>query len=1207
MKKMLGFPSARKVLQGFAMHLCALLLLLTIAETAIAQDQDPNLLHKRVSYQANDRPLLKVLKEIRTLTGVRFTYNSDIIRKQPAVTVNVKSITLQELLKQVLANTPLIFQVDMGGIMIYPEEKPNTTGKIEKDEVGQVVEGRVVAPTGDPLEGVTVQAVNSRIGTVTARDGMFRLVASEKDQLRISRLGMKTVFHPVKKDSEAFFIIQMDTVSRDIQEVVVNGYQKIDAKMATAAIFKLDAAEVIQPGVTSVDQMLQGKVPGLMVINTSGGVNARPTIRMRGTSTFVGNASPLWVIDNVVRPDPVDLSATQLNTAISDVQSGNFSLIGGAVSGLNPYDIESITFLRDAAATAIYGVRAANGVIVVTTKKGKAGPMRVTYNTDLSFQQRPSYNGLSLMNSKERVAFSRQLVEDGTIFNPSYNGMQEYISFEGLTQALYAKKLNETQYKTAVGQLETNNVDWFKVLFRNAFGMTHSINMSGGMGKTTYYGSVSYAANNGSAQQDVNKRFTADLSVHTEATKRLTLDFRIMGSFVQSQGTHPSISVLSYALQTNRAIPADAVYPKSVSGIQFLPLPSPLTFNMLNEIAQSENHGSNRSMIGDVTIGYKIAKGLVFRNSTNVVMDAAEQMSAIYEKSYFIAQQRGWNVDFNPTDKQLASSKIPYGGLASLSNVNQLRFDTRNDLTYNKDFFGGRDQFILTAGNQIASTKITGVSSTEPGYFPERGQQFFANDYTRYTYSKHALTNGISNVVSMYGSAVYSLNNRYVLTGTVRTDGSNRFGQYSNAKFLPNYGLSAKWNVGNESWLQQSKGMSGLALRASFGTQGNVVSAVGPELIASYASSAKPDVITGVPYLGIKSLPYPELRWEKTYQWNFGADMSLFDERVNLNVDYYLKKSVDLITSRPIAFEYGIDQMYVNAGTALNRGLEMVLNVVVLRRKNTNLSFRFINGWNKNEVAETDTKNDYMAYFNGEALIPGKPRSAFYSLSYKGLNPKNGLPLFNYLDVKEGGNDPSTFLVYSGQQYPVLNGSFSSSFRYKNFSASADFFYAIGGHKRLNPLFNTSGTNKGVPNPFDNANRELTNRWRRPGDEKQTNIPAILDKTSPADDVVFPFIQTNTGGNSSPSMNPYTAYDLSDIRVVSSDFLRCRDFRLDYTVPMTVLGHSGIKSMRVGLFVRNLFTIASKDLHGQDPEIGGVGTTALPVTRQYGLSMGVNF
>jgi len=270
MKKMLGFPSSRRVLQGFAMRLPALLLLLLmIVASADAQDQDENLLNRRVpSYHSEAQPLLKVLKEIRGITDVRFTYNLDIIRKQPAVTVNVKSTTLGELLRLVLSNTSLTFQMELGGIVILPQSKIIAPDS----KVMMIVLGQVVTSSG-PLAGATVQAINSREGTVTAKDGLFSLAANENDQLRISMLGMKTVFHKVTRSGGDLVIIKMDTIAQAIQEVVVNGYQKIDAKMATAAIFKLDAKDVIEPGVTSVDQMLQGKVPGLMVINSSGSVS----------------------------------------------------------------------------------------------------------------------------------------------------------------------------------------------------------------------------------------------------------------------------------------------------------------------------------------------------------------------------------------------------------------------------------------------------------------------------------------------------------------------------------------------------------------------------------------------------------------------------------------------------------------------------------------------------------------------------------------------------------------------------------------------------------------------------------------------------------------------------------------------------------------------------------------------------------------------
>lgn len=1202
MEKNWGFPSARRGLQAVAMRLPVLLLLLSLNIAAFAQDA--NVLNKRVSYHAQGQPLLKVLTDIRELTKVRFTYNADMIRKQSAVTVDVKAATLNEVLKLVLANTGLDFQVDLGGgVTIFPHE----VSKAEEKRIMQIISGQVVTQNGSPLSGATVRTLGSKQGTVTLPDGMFSVLANENDVVQVSLVGMKTVTQSVRGQTGKLVVIRMDTASQAISEVVVNGYQKIDARMSTASVFKLSAAEVITPGVTSVDQMLQGKVPGLMVMNSSGSVNAKPTIRMRGVSTFVGNASPLWVIDNIVRQDPVDISTTQLNTAISDMQTGNFSLIAGGIGSINPYDIESITFLRDAAATAIYGVRAANGVIVVTTKKGKAGPMQVSYSTDLSFQQRPSYNNLHLMNSKQRVALSREMQEDGTIFSVAYGGFQENISYEGLTGALYAHQLDMAAYQAAVQKLETNNTDWFKVLFRNSFNMNHSISMSGGAGKTTYYGSLSYTDNHGAAQLDGLKRYTAKLSLHNETSNRFTIDFDLSGTYSESQGYFQNISPYAYAWQTNRAISADAVYPVSYSGITSIPVPPALTYNIQNEIANTENNAHTTSLIAGLLMTYKVTKGLKLTSTSSVQLDDANQMSAAYEKSYYISNLRQYNIDFKPTAAQLALSNLPYGGMSTISNQHTVTYDLRNDLTYSKNLFANRDLVTLTAGNDINSSKLSGLSSVDPGYFPDRGQQYMPNDKSMLLYSRRTLTDMVTNILSFYGNGVYSIANRYVFTATIRTDGSNSFGQYSNARFLPNYGLSGKWAIGEEKWLASSRFLSGLVLRASYGTQGNVVKAVGPELIASYAAGGVENVGTGVPYLGIKSLAYPDLRWEKTKQWNFGLDMSFFDTRLNVNVDYYLKNSTDLLTQKPVPLEYGVSQMYVNAGNARNTGLDLVLNITAIRRKDLNLSFRFVNGWVKNSITQTDTRSDYLSYLNGTAFIPGKPRSAFYSLSYKGLDHNTGLPLFNKLD-KQLTTDPADFLVYSGQIYPKVNGSVSSNLRYRNFTLTCDFSYWLGSHKRLNPLIKRTATSIGTPNPFSNVNAGLENRWRKPGDEANTNIPVVQDMLPFSTSVVFPLVaDAQTAASKTVTMPIYTAYDQSDLRVVNNSFVRCRDIQLNYMVPFAAARKMGAKSIRAGLFVNNVFTLTNKALQGQDPETDGVGTTALPVTRQYGLSLGFNF
>lgn len=1188
MKKMLGLPSFRKGMRGHAMCLFLFSFLLVIS--GVVKAQDAKVLKQQVSYHASKQPLSKVLKEIRALTNVRFTYNNDAIRKQAAVTVDQKNGTLEQLLKQVLANTGLDFAEDMGGIVIFPEH-PIESVSIS---VAFQITGQVINSNNEPLQGATVQALGSKDGTVTTRDGVFSMMVSDKEQLRISLLGMKPVVYTPNKGNATFVKITLDTAAQAIQEVVVNGYQKIDARMSTASVFKLTAAQLMQPGQPSIDKMLQGKVPGLMLINNSGGVNSRPTIRVRGTSTFVGNASPLWVIDDVIRPDPVDISATQLNNVVSDAQGGNFSLIGNAISGLNPYDVESITFLKDAAATAIYGVRAANGVIVVTTKKGKAGPMQVSYNNSFSFQQRPSYNNLHLMNSRQRVTLSRELLEDGILFNSAANGFKESLSYEGLLQDLFAHKLTNAEFKTAVNNLETRNTDWFKVLFRNAFNMTHAINMSGGNGKTTYYASLNYTDSKGAAQLDTRKMYTANIALHTEMGKRLAVDFRLTGGYSKSGGYYNTINPLTYALQTNRAISKNDEYPLQSGNNTTQPYPDPLTFNMLNEISQTENNASTRSLIANLGLGYKIADGLFLRNTTSATLDASESMTAAYEGSSIAGAKRGWNLDFKPTDLQVAGSQLPYGGLASLANQNAMTMSIRNILEYNRSFFNERDQFIVTLGNEITSAQMKGVASTEPGYFPDRGQTFFASDFSRRLFSRHAITNGITNTMSMFSTAVYSINNKYVVSGIIRTDGSNRFGQYSNAKFLPNFGLSARWNVANEHWLQNSKAISGLDLRASFGTQGNVVSSVGPELIAQYPSGGLVDPLTGIPMLGIKSLPYPDLRWEKTYQWNFGVDLSLFNGRVNFTADYYAKKSKDLLVQKDIAQEYGIESMYKNGGTLLNQGVEMQLRVEVIRRKFTNLSFNFVNSRNINAIQENDFVNSYAAYLNGTAFVPGRPVSAFYSNSYKGLSPTTGLPLFNRQDPKDRVDSLAPYLVYSGQLHPVFSGGFSSAFRYKSFSVNADFYYALGSHKRLDPLFMEDRTSDGVPTPFTNVKEELSRRWRKPGDEKYTNIPAIRD-------VSAGLIVEGLG------QNVYQAYNRSDIRVANSSFLRCRNLQFNYMVPVAFYKKTGIKGLTTGLFVSNLFTIASKELNGQDPEIDGVGSTALPVTRQYGFNMNLNF
>ncbi|SKA37838.1 TonB-linked outer membrane protein, SusC/RagA family [Chitinophaga eiseniae] len=1216
MKKLQGLPFLRGALLRYVRKAGVLLsfFLLMAVLTATAQQEEAarGILTRKVSYKATNAPLSRVLKDLRKQMDLRFTYNSELIGRQPAVTVKVEQSTLETLLKQLLKNTNLRFSVEMGAIMIY-EEKPATTAiPSPGDKVtGVVVRGQITDPAGQPLSGVSVKGLESKEMTVTRPDGLFFLIATPNEQISMTLLGMKPLVYRADPNKTDIMRFMMDTIARDIQEVVVNGYQKIDPRLSTGSYFKLKAADIIEPGQPSVDRMLQGKVPGMMIVNNSGGVNAKPNIRIRGTSTLVGNTQPLWVIDGMIRPDPVNISNALLNNLVSEGSASNFELMGNAIGGLNPYDIESITILKDAAATAIYGTRAANGVIVVTTKRGKEGPMQVNYNANVSFQARPSYRNLMLMNSQERVTFSKQMQEDHVLYNDYYAGMEEELTYEGLLRALYARHITEAEFKERVATIETRNTDWFKLLFRNQMSMQHSLSLSGGTAKTVYYASASYAANNSSAKEDGNKVYAASFNLRSQVTKRLSLDVSLQSNYRSARTYFQGVSPLTYALQTSRVFSPDDYYPlraPSTSGSNS-PLKyyaPPITMNMLNEIAHTENTSTQSSTSLNLNLDYKIARGLVFRNSSSIITDAMDGFAAADEQSYYISNTRGWAYGTIPEPKAVTSSVLPYGGMAYIQNQQALSWGLRNSLDYSRGFFEERDQFNVSLGNEIRSSKTNANVAVEPGYFPDRGKAFAPADRSRKDLSSQVINSGLDNTVSYYGTLAYSLMNRYIFSGTIRSDGSNRFGQFSNAKFLPNYSLSGRWNAAMESWFPATTLLTDWQVRASYGTQGNVVTAVSPNLIATYGSPDRPDQF-GQPSLRIKSMPYPDLRWEKTYQWNIGTNFALFDNRFRVSVDYFSKKTVDVLDNINIPYEYGMNTMYRNGSTLYNTGWDASVDVSAIRRKNTQLSFTLSTGKVKNRVADRVFQEDFFLLLNGGARIAGKPISSFYSYQYTGLDPVRGIPTFGKLNGKPS-NNPDDLLVYSGQLLPVITGSIQPVFRYKSFSVSAMFYVSLGSSKRLNDPFRSSQlTSNGVPSPNANVPRDYLTRWRKPGDEKYTDFPVLRD-LGIDDRLRIPYLYAKSVGIDQQLItDPYTAYKVSDLRTVRNDYLRCNAIRLGYGIPFNKLAGTGLKNLTVNASVNNVFTIANRRLEGQDPEIEGAGTSALPLSRQYSLSVNASF
>ncbi len=1202
-------------LSGLPAILLLFSLLLTTG-SSLAQDNDASdILARKVSYKAEKYSLNRVLKDLRKQMNIRFTYNDEHIREQPPVTVNLQSVPFETLLKEILKSTDLSYTVAFGGVILAKKEKVAAAVNIQNPkEMHMVLRGQVVSPSGVPLAGVSIRALESGAMTVTQSDGIFMLMPRENEQVRFSLMGMKPLVYKAVRTEQEMVQLKMDTVVQAIQEVVVNGYQKIDPRLATGSVMKLSAAEVLQPGVPSIDKMLQGKVPGLMIINTSGSVNSSPKMRMRGTSTLLGNAAPLWVIDGMILPDPVDISSAVLNNMIGSSSKSNFEMMGNAISGVNPYDIESLTFLRDAAATAIYGTRAANGVIVITTKRGKEGPVRITYNTDFSFQQRPSYRKMNLMNSKERVELSRQLIADQVVYSPKTSGFDEYLSYEGLQQALYAGKITEEEFGRQVGVLETRNTDWFKELFRNEFSLNHSLSLSGGNDRTTYYASVMYGDNKSAAKEDGAKNYSASIKLNSQINKKLSLDVTLTSNYRKARSYHSSVNPQRYALQTSRLFSPDAFIP-AATGImasappEFVGLRPPMMYNIHNEIAHSSNTTSSRSATLNLNIDYKILRGLYFRNSSNVITYASEGLAYIDHNTFAIAQLRGWGLAYTPTPLDISNSTLPAGGIANTNSINNTTFGMRNSLDYSTGLFENRDQFNVSLGNEIRSEIGDNRFSTQPGFYPDRGNIFSPTARGLYYLSSNGIDLTKKNTLSMYGTIAYSLMNRYIISGTIRTDGSNRFGQYANSRFLPNYSISGRWNAAMESWFPRGMFISDWQVRASFGTQGNVVSSVSPNLIAKYNPN-KLNPTNNMPYLTIKSLPYPDLRWEKTYQWNIGTSLAMLNNRLKMELEVYSKKTVDVVDMLPIPLEYGMEIMYRNGSTMYNKGIELALTAHLISNKNTQLSLSLNTSKNLNRLSDQVSTFNYFNFFTGTGNLPGKAVSGIYSYKFKGLNHNTGRPEFSNLDLPAKTTDPDAFLVYSGQLDPKLMLNVAPTFSYKSFSATASMLISLGSVKRLNPYFATTDGLQMVPSPHSNGNRLLLDRWRKPGDEQHTNIPVLTEQNDLSNQLIIPYIPLRgvfAGQSTDIREFRMLAYEKSDLMTVKNNYLRCNAFNLRYTVPGRKLAGTAVRGLSFGVSVNNLFTIANSKLNGQDPEIDGIGTTALPMTRQFAGVLNATF
>ena len=1009
--------------------------------------------------------------------------------------------------------------------------------------------------------------------------------------------------------------ITMTTDSEILQEVVVTGMQRMDKRLFTGAATKLSADNVKLDGMAEISRSLEGRAAGVSVQNVSGTFGTAPKIRVRGATSIYGSSKPLWVVDGVIMEDVTEVGADNLSSGDA------VTLISSAIAGLNADDIESFQILKDGSATSIYGDRAMAGVIVVTTKKGKAGSNKISYTGEFSMRLKPNYNDFNIMNSQEQMDVYKTMASNGYlnfsdvyrasdsgVYGKMYHLTNDY-SNDGFALA------NTLEARNQYLQLaEYRNTDWFDILFNNSISQNHAISMSSGTDKASYYTSLSAMTDPGWTKQSSVQRYTANINALYNISRQLSLNLIGSTSYRKQKapGTLSSsidvvsgevrrdfdINPYSYALNTSRALDANEYYVRNYA-----------PFNILHEL---DNNNMDLSVI-DLKFQGEL-KWKPFRKVELAALGAYKHSSTTQSHSITDYSNQAWAYramddatmrDANPwlyTDPDVANSLplsvLPVGGFYRETKYGMNSYDFRGTISYN-DVFAEDHVINLFGGMQLTATDrsktwFNGVGMQyDMGMLPSYDYMFFKQGKEENT-QYYTVEETRSREVAFFATGTYSYKGRYTVNGTIRYEGSNKLGKSRSSRWLPTWNLSGAWNMHEEAFFEDLKpALSNLTLRASY----SLTADRGPAnvtnshvVIGSY-NPYRPFASVGESGLEIKDLENSELTYEKKHEFNLGVDIGFLDNRINLVVDWYKRNNYDLIGMINTMGVGGQISKYANVASMRSHGIEFTLSTRNIATKKFKWNTDFIISHAKNTVTELDSQSRVIDMISGAGFaLQGYPVRSLFSMDFRGLNT-NGVPTFinekgelTTSDINFQERINKDHLIYEGPTDPTITGSFGNMFTYKGFKLNVFITYSFGNVVRLDPVFSNKYSD------LDAMPKEFKNRWTLTGDENTTNVPVIADRRMNQKD---------------PNLKrAYNAYNYSTERIAKGDFIRMKEISISYDFPKIWISHLKLSDLSLKLQATNLFLIYSDDkLNGQDPEFFNTGGVAAPVPKQFTLTL----
>lgn len=983
---------------------------------------------QKVSLDFKNERVEKVLASIKSQTGMSLVFSDQLVDVNRKVTMQLKDVTLKEALTRLLSGINLTFEIRNNKIYFIEKKAVSQPGSRKKRVTGVVKD-----VMGEPLIGANVvEKGRSTNGVITDFNGKFTLEVDESASLVVSYIGYLAQDIPTKGKGDFHIILKEDTNTLD--EVVVTGYGDFKKATYTGSASVLTTEKLEALPVVSVGQMIESNIPGISVVaGTSSQPGAKTTLRVRGVASMNASTEPLYVLDGVPIP------SYDLSNFTSMSEAGGM----GFIETLNPADIESITVLKDAASASLYGAKGANGVVLITTKKGKEGKLRVNMAakygiTDFAYTYRP------LMGGEER----RKLIHEGLVNFQLDKGVSEQ-------EAQQYADANIDQYAKRLPQ---GYSDWESALFKTGYQQDYNLSASAGNQNSSFIGSLGYTKQTGVSLNSEMERFTGRVDASNKYKK---VEFGMNASFSWTKNVH---------------LPEGKFYGSAIYASKVNLTPSTPIYNEDGTYASGyrENNGYNPILEAEVNDYY--ARTVRAMGTAKIAYNVWDNLkvSSVFTVDYSLTK----DFFFQSPDGRDGAT---YQGRGRMQMTDRIRYTSQNNLTYSKTF--GKHSVSAVTAFEVMKYDYEDLYAAKKTYGQDINTSL-GNAADPIDADQKLQEDALMSYVA---SVNYSYDDKYYASFSFRRDGSSRLSP--DTRWGNFWSLSASWRLSQERFMQPLKSvLSDLKLRASYGVNGNL-----PSSYYGYQST----YTTGAFYSGKPSpwestLGNEELTWEKNYALNLGLDIGLFS-RVNVSLDWYTRTTKDLLMSKQLNSISGFSSLLTNVGQMRNTGVELEVRSNNIKTKDFSWTTAFNLSHNKNKILKLA---DLPWFVDGRYVRKeGYPFNTIYLREYVGVDPETGSALYYDNQQDENGNYTKNKVTDPGQASPIplkditptISGGFMNTFNYKFIDLSFNLSYSFGGYSYDNASYILQDDGYSV---ISNKSTEQRRRWQKPGDI--TDVPRFV-------------------------------------------------------------------------------------------------------------------